>query len=92
MTCNGAATGTGNVTNIGGGSGSELYWWNNGTTTFTTNNVTMLSAGIWSVIVTDSLTGCTLTDLFFVSQPPPMSLNLATSSPTICAGRTFSAT
>lgn len=86
VTCHGASTATANVTNLSGGSGSETYWWSDGTTTYT-NNAVSLSAGLWSVVVTDALTGCTLNDLFLVTEPPVMNLVMTASSPSVCAGQ-----
>ncbi len=85
VTCNGANTATANVTNIGGGSGSVNYLWTSNTTTYT-NPTPSLSAGIWSISVTDALTGCDINQSFYISQPPPLNLVLSSSSPTTCAG------
>ncbi|MDI1353436.1 MAG: gliding motility-associated C-terminal domain-containing protein [bacterium] len=84
--CNGASTGTGVVTNLSGGSGNQSYIWTNGTSTSTVPNPTNLSAGIWSVNVTDALTGCQINQSFFISQPPLLVLNLSSNTPTTCAG------
>ncbi|MDI1353433.1 MAG: gliding motility-associated C-terminal domain-containing protein [bacterium] len=88
VTCNGASTGTGNVTNLAGGSGSQLFFWYNGSTTLATAYTNSLSAGIWSVNVTDALTGCQINQSFFVSQPPPLSLILSANTPSACVGTT----
>ncbi|WP_317896593.1 T9SS type B sorting domain-containing protein [Aurantibacillus circumpalustris] len=85
VTCNGANTATANVTNIGGGSGSVNYLWTSLTTTYTSPTPS-LSAGIWSISVTDALTGCDINQSFYISQPPPLNLVLSSSSPTTCAG------
>ena len=85
VTCNGASTATANVTNIGGGSGTVNYIWASLTTTYTSPTPS-LSAGIWSVSVTDALTGCDINQSFFISQPPPLNLVLSSTSPTTCAG------
>lgn len=86
VTCNGAATGTGNVTGLAGGSGNEFYSWTNGVLTYTTAFTNSISAGIWSVSVTDALTSCKIYQSFFVSQPPPLSLQLSSNTPTNCVG------
>ncbi len=86
VTCHSANTASATVTSIGGGSGSQSFWWSNGSTTYTTPLVNTLSAGVWSVLVTDNLTGCTIQDLFMVTQPPALSLVMTGSSPSVCAG------
>ncbi len=89
VSCFGAATGTGNVTNIAGGSGVENYVWTNGSVTYTTPAPNNLSAGIWTVAVTDALTGCSLTSVYLISQPPAMNLVLSSNTPTTCATRSI---
>ena len=84
VTCNGAYTATASVTNLAGGSGSVTYQWYNATTTYT-SPTPLLSAGLWSVTVTDVLTGCQINQSFYITQPPPMSLVLSSNSPTTCA-------
>src|SRR5690606_31834046 len=51
---------------------------------FTTPFADSLSAGIWSITVTDTLTGCTINQLFLITQPPNYNLTLSASSPTSC--------
>jgi len=86
LTCPGAANGTANVTGIAGGSGAETYLWYNGSLTYTNVVANSLSAGLWSVTVTDALTGCQINQSFFITQPPPFILNLSSNTPTTCAG------
>jgi gliding motility-associated-like protein len=86
ITCHGASTGTANYTNLAGGSGTQHYLWSNGLNTFTISQPNTLSAGLWSVTVTDALTGCQINDVFFISQPPATTLQLSSSSATSCVG------
>ena len=86
ITCNGANTGTANVTNLAGGSGNEFYSWTNGLNTYTSAAVNNLTAGIWTANVTDALTGCSIGQSFYISQPPAMTLSIAANTPTNCAG------
>jgi gliding motility-associated-like protein len=92
VSCNGANTATGNVTNLAGGSGTQTTIWTNGTATLTGESVNALGAGLWSVTVTDALTGCQLNDLFLITQPFAQGLNISASSPTACAGASISFT
>src|SRR5690606_11019717 len=84
ITCNGANRGTGSVTNLAGGSGSQSYIWSNGIITYTTSFTNSLSAGLWTVSVTDDTTGCNINQIFFITQPPPLNLVVAASSPSAC--------
>ncbi len=87
ISCNGASTATALVTNFAGGSGSETYLWVNSVSSTTYNSpCPLLGAGIWSVIVTDALTGCQIKESFYISQPLPFNLVLSSSSPTACVG------
>lgn len=84
VTCNGAATGTGQVTNLQGGSGNQSYLWSNGVSSYSTAFTNSLSAGIWSVNVTDALTGCQINQSFFISQPSAMVLSLSANTASAC--------
>lgn len=86
VSCNGAATGTANYTNISGGSGNQNYLWTNGTGTSTATAPVNLTAGTWTSTVTDALTGCTINNTFVISQPPALTLTAVASTPTACAG------
>jgi len=86
LTCNGAANGTANITNITGGSSNQTYLWFNGVSSYTTSSVTNLSAGSWSVTVTDVLTGCLMTHTFYISQPPPLTLTVTPGTGVVCPG------
>ena len=91
VSCNGASTASANVTNIAGGSGTVSYVWYNTTTSYSTPTV-LLGAGIWSVTVTDVLTGCQIRDLFYISQPPALNLVMSSNTPTACAGGSINLT
>jgi gliding motility-associated-like protein len=86
LTCNGVNNGTATINNLSGGSGNEVFSWSNGAVTYTTQYVSTLSAGLWSVNVTDALTGCAINDIFLVTQPPASTLNLSASTPSSCVG------
>jgi len=89
VACFGAATATGAVINLAGGSGNQTYLWSNGTSTLTTATPTNISAGNWTVTVTDALTGCVLTDTFVIYQPTQLNSLIGTSSPTACVGNSI---
>jgi gliding motility-associated-like protein len=65
--CNGAATGTINVT-MSGGLAPYVYSWNNGAVT---EDLTGLTASVYSVIVTDQ-NGCMDTAVVTLTQPLPL--------------------
>lgn len=89
VSCFGASTGTGQVSGLSGGSGNQNYSWFNGIQTFTTAFTNSLSAGIWSINVTDALTGCQLNQSFLVSQPVAVQPQPATSAASVCVGQSF---
>jgi gliding motility-associated-like protein len=92
LSCNSAFTGTAAINNISGGSPSQTYLWTNGTQSTSIASPTNLSAGNWSVTVTDALTACQINSVFTISQPPPLSLTLSAASPTACAGTSIALT
>jgi gliding motility-associated-like protein len=92
ITCNAAFSGTGQINNITGGSATQYFLWTNGSQTATLSNPTNLSAGNWSVTVTDALTACQINSVFTITQPPPLSLTLSATSPSACVGTSIALT
>ncbi|MDI1353581.1 MAG: T9SS type A sorting domain-containing protein [bacterium] len=86
ITCNGANTATGSISNLAGGSGTQTYLWTNGSSVSSLPSPTNLSAGVWSVNVTDALTACQVNSVLTITQPPTLTLNISSSSPSACAG------
>ncbi|HQQ94616.1 MAG TPA: hypothetical protein PLQ93_08690, partial [Bacteroidia bacterium] len=86
ITCPGASSGTAAVLNISGGSASQNYLWTNGTMSTSVSSPTNLSAGQWTVTVTDALTACQINSVFTILQPPANTLVISASSASICAG------
>ncbi len=89
ITCNGGATGTASIA-ISGGSGSYGYLWTPGGQI--TASVNGLTAGIYSVTVSDLMNTCTTTKTVQITQPPAVTLTAAASSPTACAGTNITLT
>ncbi|MFM9838162.1 MAG: PKD-like domain-containing protein, partial [Cyclobacteriaceae bacterium] len=71
---------------VAGGSGvisNYRYLWSNGATT---QDVSGLASGSYSVTITDIQSACTLNPSFFVNDPQPLNFSIATSTPSICNG------
>lgn len=83
--CNGGNTGSAGVT-LTGGVSPYAYAWNNTQTTPTINNLT---AGSYSVTVTD-FGGCTVTKTVSLTQPPAISMNETQVNNTCFGGNTGS--
>ncbi len=79
MLCNGG-TGSVNLT-VAGGTGVYTYLWSNGAVT---EDLTVVSAGVFSVTVTDA-NNCTATASATVTQPAALTLN-GTQSNVLCNG------
>jgi hypothetical protein len=80
VNCAGAANGSINIT-VSGGTGNKTYLWSNGATTA---NLSNLSAGTYSVTVTDAA-GCTATASFTISAPSALTVTGNTTAIS-CAG------
>ena len=80
--CNGEANGSIDLTAYGGTPGLS-YLWSNGDTTQDLSN---LAAGIYSVVITDSL-GCSLEDSVQLNQPAAVTAMLTVTNP-LCNGDT----
>ncbi|WP_332734387.1 Ig-like domain-containing protein, partial [Flavihumibacter sp.] len=76
VTCNGGKNGWINLT-VEGGSGTYTYLWSNGATTEDINGV---AAGVYSVEVTDSRSGCKGTTTVVITQPAEIVCNFSPSS------------
>lgn len=76
ITCAGSADGTIDLTPIGG-TAPYTYLWNTGATT---QGLTGLSAGTYSVIITDH-NGCEVTASATITAPTPLSLSSLVSTP-----------
>lgn len=86
VSCNGAATGTAIATNIAGGSSTQLYSWSNGVAVHNAPNPANLAAGTWTYVIIDALTSCSVSNTFTIAEPPPLSINVGSGSPSVCAG------
>ncbi|MBX2907117.1 MAG: Ig-like domain-containing protein, partial [Taibaiella sp.] len=80
VNCNGGTNGTVTLT-VGGGTTPYTYSWNNGATT---QNLTGLSAGTYSVTVTDA-NGCTATASKTITQPTTLTATTASTN-ALCYG------
>ncbi|MCW5906396.1 MAG: gliding motility-associated C-terminal domain-containing protein [Chitinophagales bacterium] len=79
--CNGFTTGAINIT-AGGGTSPLTYLWSN---TDTTEDLSGLTIGIYSVTVTDA-NGCSISGSYTISQPPALVVTLASANNVSCNG------
>jgi gliding motility-associated-like protein len=75
------------TTNVNGGTSPYSYSWSNGSSN---PSLTNLSAGTYTLTVTDSI-GCTITNSYTIITVPPLSTN-TTSSAATCGGANGTAT
>ncbi|MGQ0826764.1 MAG: gliding motility-associated C-terminal domain-containing protein [Bacteroidota bacterium] len=87
VNCTGSATGSATVT-VTGGTPTYNYLWNNGSTTST---VTGLTAGNYSVTITDAST-CTATQSVVITQPASAVIANASGTNSTCGASNGSAT
>lgn len=86
LLCNNIASGSVNA-NVQGGVTSYSYSWN---TSATTNNISSLQAGIYSLTITDS-NGCTAQANTTITEPPALTMTLS-STPDHCSSNDGTAT
>ncbi|MFL9844307.1 beta strand repeat-containing protein, partial [Flavobacterium rhizosphaerae] len=86
IACNGGSTGAATVNAATGGTGPYTYNWTPGNPAGDgTTSVTGLSAGTWTVTVTDA-NGCTASQNFTITQPPALNLTPASQTNIACNG------
>lgn len=83
LVCNGLNTGTASIA-LNGGSGNRTYFWSNPAGGQSQASATVLSAGVHTVIVTDVVTACTVTQTFQITQPAPFFLTAVSSTSQTC--------
>ena len=82
-TCNGARTGSVDLT-VSGGAAPLAYLWSNGAIT---QDLTSVPAGTYTVTITDA-SGCTATASGTVAQPAALALRTALTNPSCCYAST----
>ena len=92
LPCNGSSSGTAAVVNLAGGSGNQTYAWTNGTLTQNTSSIGGLSAGVYTVSVTDALTSCIFSTTLSILQPSPVSVMMFVNNPSVCVGQSSTLT
>jgi gliding motility-associated-like protein len=94
VSCNNLSNGSASIS-VPGISSSASYTWANSLITQTTAiaAISNLSADIYTVSVMDALLPCPTTQTFQIIQPPTLTLNIVSSSPTVCVNNnnTFTA-
>ncbi|MBI2968274.1 MAG: PKD domain-containing protein, partial [Bacteroidetes bacterium] len=83
VSCNGGSDGTATAT-CAGGSGTYTYLWNDPPPAQATQTVTGLTAGTWSITITDSL-GCDTTADVLITEPAVLSI-IFTQTNVSCTG------
>ena len=82
-TSNGATNGSINIS-VTGGTPGYTYSWSNGATT---QDISGLSSGTYTVTVTDA-NGCTTSQTFTLSEPPPLVVSISLLQAILCNGDT----
>ena len=86
VTCYGAETGAINLT-VTGGSGNFTYQWTSAGFTASTKNITGLRAGGYTVVITDNVLGCQVSQSYAVTQPAtPITVTSANITQVLCNG------
>ena len=86
--CPGLCNGTAKLNDVTGGDGVYTYSWSTGATT---SSVTGLCAGIYSVTITNTVCGTSITKTVSVTAPPPTTLTANSNAP-FCTGGTLNLT
>lgn len=83
--CFGGRTANASIT-LSGGSGAQSYAWTDTHGIQTTPSADSLAAGINTIVVTDSVTHCTVSHTFLVLQPPAISPSVTPTTHSVCLG------
>ena len=87
VSCNGASTGSINLT-ASNGSGSYSYLWSNGSTS---EDLSSLAAGTYSVTVTDNTCSNTATASVTITEPAVLTVSVSSvGSSSVCSGDSVS--
>ncbi len=81
VSCNGGSDGSAAI-NVSGGNGNYIYNWSNGQSNTT---ITNLSAGTYSVVITDAA-ACTTTASVTITQPPVLVISSIPTTSISCYG------
>ncbi len=86
VNCFGAQTG-GISVNVSGGSGNYSYLWSSSGFSSTTKDINGLRAGGYTLVVTDNLLSCDVTEAYIVTEPSgALSVNTVNITPVLCKG------
>ncbi len=78
--CNGSA-----ITSLTNAVGAVSYFWTGGSSTLTTQSVSNLCAGTYTMLATDQ-NSCTSTTIFNITQPPLLTVNISAVGSVSCSG------
>jgi len=81
--CNGVSTASADIV-LAGGSGNQGYLWSSPTGTLSTPTATGLGAGVHTIVVTDAVTFCAVTQTFLITQPLSLTVNVLPSTTVEC--------
>jgi gliding motility-associated-like protein len=84
--CYGFSNGSASIAIPSGFSPSNSYTWTNGTNTQTTAIANNLSAGTYSVFVSNPSFSCALSQTLQITQPPALTVNIASLAASVCVG------
>ncbi|MBX3165385.1 MAG: gliding motility-associated C-terminal domain-containing protein [Bacteroidetes bacterium] len=92
--CNMTNTGSASITAVSGNLGTPAYSWNNGTVSYTTAQIgNLISAGNWSVTLTDSVTGCTSSSIITIQNlSAVLNVSISPSPALVCLNSTVNLT
>ncbi|MDB5255416.1 MAG: large protein, partial [Chitinophagaceae bacterium] len=82
VTCNAGSNGSIDILTVSGGISPYTFLWNTGAST---QNVTALSAGNYSVVITDA-NGCPQSFNFTINEPAAIAAIASVTNPTTCGG------
>lgn len=91
VACLGINNGTASISGISGGNGSYLINWTGNGYSATGYSVTGLTAGSYFVTITDSISGCSVNQMFSIHQSMPLFFNIVGNT-NACVGSALTVT
>lgn len=87
--CDNKPDGAAAIAGLSGGTGNTIFFWTNGSDSITATQPTVstLAAGVWTLNVADTLSHCSFSRTFQITNSSTPGLTVSPAQATVCAGK-----